>query len=74
MLYYSGSNDSRNRNSVPVLIRNVIVGSVPQFIPCSDGVVLLRIKTNYCTLNLIQIYAPRVDKDEDEIEEFFNKS
>ncbi len=39
-LYYSGSDDSRNRNSVAVLIRNEIVGLVILFIPYPDRVML----------------------------------
>ena len=42
-------------------------------VPYTDRVMLVQIKTNNCTLNLIQVYAPTVDKDEDEIEEFYNQ-
>ena len=63
MLYYSGSSDRKNRNSVAILIRNEIVGSVVQFIPYPDRVMLVQMKTNYRMFNLIQVHAPAADKD-----------
>lgn len=59
-----------NTNGVTIVIKNLIIGSVVQFIPYSGRVTLLQMKTNYRTFNLIQVYSPTADKDENEIEEF----
>ena len=37
-----------------------------------DRVMLVQMKTNNHTLNLIQVYAPMTNKDEDKREEFYN--
>lgn len=47
-------------------------GKVSEFIPYSDRMAILKLKTNPVDLNIIQVYAPNADCSNDEIESFYN--
>uniref|UniRef100_A0A8D8SJB6 Craniofacial development protein 2 n=1 Tax=Cacopsylla melanoneura TaxID=428564 RepID=A0A8D8SJB6_9HEMI len=69
-IYYSGGSDANNYYGVAVLLRPNIQKSVIDFIPISDRVMMLKLNTNFRTLNLIQVYAPTCDKPDEDVEVF----
>ena len=71
VVYYSGNEDKNHRNGVGIIITKNIEGSVINFVPFSDRLMLLQLKGNPININLIQAYAPTADKSEIEIERFY---
>ena len=73
VVYYSGNEDKNHRNEVGIIITKNIEGSVINFVPFSDRLMLLQLKSNPININLIQAYAPTADKSEIEIERFYEE-
>lgn len=71
-VYYSGNDDTQHRYGVAVILDRNVVKSVTGFIPMSERVMLLQLMTTHGKLNLIQIYAPTADKNEEELENFYS--
>ena len=69
--YYSGNNDPKHLYGVGVILNGKFTGSVLSFTPCSDRVIMLQLKTHTGIMNIIQVYAPTTDKEDDEVEEFY---
>lgn len=72
-VYYSGSTDPQHRNGVGIIVTREIKKYVKAFIPYSDRMLLLQIHAAPMDINIIQIYAPTADKDEELIEEFYDQ-
>jgi exonuclease III len=70
-MYYSGPEDKRHRNGVVFLISNDIAASAINFTPFSERCIMIRLGTNYRTMNLIQAYASTADKEDKEVENFY---
>lgn len=71
--YYSGNNNPKNLYGVGVIVDKRIAGSVMSFIPYSDRVMMLKLKTDKGNMNIIQVYAPTADKEEAEAEKFYTE-
>ncbi|KAL1447433.1 hypothetical protein WDU94_013960 [Cyamophila willieti] len=71
-IYYSGGSDVNNYYGVAILVKPNIQKSVIDFIPISDRVMMLKLNTNFRTLNLIQVYAPTRDKSDADVEAFYS--
>lgn len=71
MIYFSGGNDANHRYGVAVIVAANINHAVADFVPINDRVMLLKLKTNRGMLNIIQVYAPTLDKEDEEIEQFY---
>ncbi|RZF44528.1 hypothetical protein LSTR_LSTR002301 [Laodelphax striatellus] len=70
-VYYSGITDGSNLNGVAVMIDQSIKKAVKNFLPLSDRVMLLQLNLDIGTLNLIQVYAPTAEKEDEIIEKFY---
>lgn len=73
MIYYSGSNDTQHRNGVAVMVRKNLTKAIVNFVPFSERVMLLQIETKYRKMNIVQVYAPTADKDDEEVEQFYEQ-
>uniref|UniRef100_A0A8D8Z2U9 Craniofacial development protein 2 n=1 Tax=Cacopsylla melanoneura TaxID=428564 RepID=A0A8D8Z2U9_9HEMI len=71
-LYYSGL-DVYHYAGVGVMIDKSIRDCVLEFVPLSERAMLLRLQTNYRPMNIIQVYAPTADKDDDVIELLYDQ-
>lgn len=74
-LYYSGNtdgNDSQHLYGVAINVSEKVAKTVTGFIPISERIILLQMMTTHGRLNIIQIYAPTADKEEVEIEKFYD--
>ena len=71
VLYYSGNNDPNHYNGVATLVSSSIEKSVIDFFPISDRLMVLKINTSRRVMNIVQVYAPTNDKDDNMIEEFY---
>ena len=71
VLYYSGNNDPNHYNGVATLVSSSIAKSVIDFFPISDRLMVLKINTSRRVMNIVQVYAPTNDKDDNMIEEFY---
>ena len=56
--YYSGSNDAAHRNGVGIIVDGKYKNMVAGFVPLSERIALMRLKSGKHTLNIIQVYAP----------------
>ncbi|XP_072398266.1 uncharacterized protein [Diabrotica undecimpunctata] len=72
-LYYSGNIDNQHRRGVANIIDTKVNKSIEGFVPISERVMLLQIRTSHTKLNLIQVYAPTMDATEVEVETFYQQ-
>uniref|UniRef100_A0A8D8WNS4 Craniofacial development protein 2 n=2 Tax=Cacopsylla melanoneura TaxID=428564 RepID=A0A8D8WNS4_9HEMI len=71
--YYSGSpeSDGVNYHGVAIAVDKTINNNVKHFLPLSNRVCLLQLNAQGRHINIIQAYAPTMDKDDEEVEEFY---
>uniref|UniRef100_A0A8D8UV16 Craniofacial development protein 2 n=2 Tax=Cacopsylla melanoneura TaxID=428564 RepID=A0A8D8UV16_9HEMI len=72
-IYFSGNVDSKHLHGVAIMIDETEKHTVKNFVPLSPRVMLLQLEAYCGTLNLIQVYAPTADKDEEEVEQFYKE-
>lgn len=70
-IYYSGNNDNQHQHGVAIVLSNKISSAVTTFVPYSDRIIMVQLQAKPINVNIIQIYAPTADKDDDEIEGFY---
>lgn len=70
-IYYSGEDSSNHWNGVGFIIDHKIEKALINFIPVSDRVALLQINTKPVQMNLIQVYAPQSEYDDQTVETFY---
>ncbi|CAG9828488.1 unnamed protein product, partial [Diabrotica balteata] len=70
-IFYSGSLDGKLEHGVGVIITRKISRCILNFVPVSNRVILLQIRANPVNVNIIQIYAPTADKDDEEVETLY---
>ncbi|XP_072384382.1 uncharacterized protein [Diabrotica undecimpunctata] len=56
-----------------MILSKKVARSVTGFVPMSERIIMLQILTTHGKMNLIQIYAPTADKNEEEIENFYSE-
>lgn len=71
VIYYSGRKDSQHLHGVAIVLDGSLQRSVKNFVPFSPRVLLLQLQAYCGTLNLVQVYAPTADKDDEEVESFY---
>ncbi|XP_013174666.1 PREDICTED: craniofacial development protein 2-like [Papilio xuthus] len=57
-LFYSGSDSGHHVNGTGFLIRNSLLGNVLRFVAVSDRICLLRLKSRFSHITIINAYAP----------------
>lgn len=72
-IYTSGTRDESHRNGVAVILKKSLSDSVRNFLPLSDRVMLLQLETKPINVNIIQVYAPTTDYDDNEVELFYQQ-
>uniref|UniRef100_A0AAR5NZ92 Endonuclease/exonuclease/phosphatase domain-containing protein n=1 Tax=Dendroctonus ponderosae TaxID=77166 RepID=A0AAR5NZ92_DENPD len=72
-IYYSRTTNGKHEYGVGVIINKTIATYVTNFIPISERIMLLQIQTTPANINVIQVYAPTCQSDEDEIKEFYSQ-
>lgn len=74
-VFFSGAPNNAHKNGVAVILEDRLAQAVKGFIPFSERVMLLQLhgSTANININLIQVYAPTADKDEHEIELFYEQ-
>ncbi|XP_055377940.1 craniofacial development protein 2-like [Condylostylus longicornis] len=73
-LFYSGPDANHpKRNGVGFLISKHLKGHVNCIIPKSDRVIFMQLKTKKGNINFIQVYAPTAEKDDEEVEKFYEE-
>ena len=71
-MIYSGGED--HKNGVGIILRNEEAKSMIGYWPISDRVVMVKMQAKPFNINMIQVYAPTQDYDDENIEEFMNRS
>lgn len=71
-LYYSGNDANQHRKGVGIILSKQYVRCVMECVPLSDRMMMIKLKGSPLNVNLIQVYAPTADSDEDEIESFYH--
>lgn len=73
IFYYSGNSTKEHRRGVGVLINKKLKNSIIDFIPKSDRTLLLKVHAKPISVNILQVYAPNADCEEDDIEIFYSE-
>jgi len=72
-VFYSGNNTTNHRNGVAIIIAEKHKNCVKEFVPLSDRAMLLKLDAKPIAINIIQVYAPTADKNEDDIDKFYGE-
>ena len=70
-MIYSGG--SEHRNGVGILMKNNIAKSMVGFWAISERVIMVKLEAKPFNINIIQVYAPTQDHNEEEIETFYQQ-
>ena len=70
-MIYSGGED--HKNGVGMMLRNEVVKSLIGYWPISDRVVVVKLQAKSFNINMIQVYAPTQDYDNETIEKFYEQ-
>ncbi|KAI8436544.1 hypothetical protein MSG28_010075 [Choristoneura fumiferana] len=73
IMYYSGSEESSNLYGVGVIINSKTVKGNISFVPRSNRAMLIHIEAKPRNIDIVQLYAPTVEKSEQEIEDFYRE-
>ena len=71
-MIYSGGED--HKNGVAIILRNEVTKSMIGFWPISYRVVMVNLQAKPFNINMIQIYAPTHDYDDENIEDFYEQT
>lgn len=69
---YSGTTTGVHEQGVGMIMTNKMARCISNFIPVSPRVMLVQLQASPVNINIIQVYAPTADKDEQEIEELYH--
>lgn len=72
VLYYSGCRDGEHQHGVGIMIKKELKQYVANFVPYNERMMLIQLRTKPINTNLIQVYAPTADSDEETIEKFYS--
>lgn len=71
-VYYSGEDDdNRHSNGVGIILNKDINKAVSGFIPISDRISIVQLEAIPNKINIIAVYAPTAESDEELIEDFY---
>lgn len=71
-VYFSG-NDSSSFSGVAIAIPKKLSNAVLGYNPVSDRIMTIKIDAAPMALNIVQVYAPTGNANENEVEDFYNK-
>ena len=70
-MIYSGGED--HKNGVGIILRNEVAKSLIGYWAISDRVVMVKLQAKLFNINMIQVYAPTQDYDDENIKEFYKQ-
>ena len=70
MIYFGGED---HKNGVGIILRIEVAKSMIGYWPISDRVVMVKLQMKPFNINMIQVYAPTQDYDDENIEEFYEQ-
>ena len=70
-MIYSGG--EKHRNGVGIVMKNSVAKSMMGFWAISDRVIMMKLEAKPFNINVMQVYAPTLDHDGEEMEKFIKK-
>uniref|UniRef100_A0A8D9AHH9 Craniofacial development protein 2 n=1 Tax=Cacopsylla melanoneura TaxID=428564 RepID=A0A8D9AHH9_9HEMI len=70
--FYSGRTDGAHEDGVGIIMTQKIAAKVKNFPPISERIMLIQLENNPVNINIIQVYAPTLDKADDIVDEMYN--
>jgi len=70
-IYYAGNNEPIHYKGVGFIVARKVNDAVRNFVPQSDRVALLQLSGKGVNINIVQVYAPTSNSDEEELEVFY---
>lgn len=67
---YSGGD--KHQYGVGIMMKKSVASCMIGFWPVSDRIIMVRLKGKPFNINIIQVYAPTMEHDDDEIEKFYD--
>lgn len=69
---YSGG-EEQHENGVGIIINNNIARAMMGYIAISDRVIMMKLRGKPFNINILQVYSPTQDHDDEEIEKFYEE-
>lgn len=73
VIHYAGEDSNQHKNGVALMVAPEVAKAIRAVVQISDRVIMLQVETTSVTLNIIQVYAPTSDSDEDMIDQFYEQ-
>ncbi|XP_045496887.1 craniofacial development protein 2-like [Colias croceus] len=70
-LFYSGDSNGKHVNGVGFLIDNKVLGNVIKFVAVSDRICVIRIKSRFSHITIVNVYAPTEITDDSQKDLFY---
>jgi hypothetical protein len=67
---YSGG--EKHQHGTGIMMKKSVASCMVGFWPVSDRIIMVKLKGKPFNINIIQIYAPTTEHDDDEVENFYN--
>lgn len=72
IVYYSGEDSSKHKNGVAIVMAKETDKGVKNVVPFSDRILMVQIQSTTINVNILQVYAPTQDYEQEEIEKFYH--
>lgn len=72
-VYYSGKETNKHQHGVGMILDEHFSRFVNNYVPISERILLIQMNTTPIKLNILQVYAPTAEKEEEEVEEFYEE-
>ena len=69
--FYSGG--ETHNYGVGILMKKELAGAVKTWWPVTDRIIYMKLQGSPIDINIIQVYAPTSDHDDDSVEDFYQK-
>lgn len=71
VVYYAGADGAQHKNGVAIIVTNKVAKAVKNFTPISDRITMVQMATTTVDINIIQVYAPTSDAEEEQVDKFY---
>ncbi|KAI5724057.1 hypothetical protein M8J76_014882 [Diaphorina citri] len=69
--FYSGRADGKHEEGVGMIMTKEVAACVRTFTPISERILLIQLEGRPVNINIIQVYAPTLDKPDETVEEMY---
>ena len=70
---YLGREDGSHRSGVAMMMSKRAESALIEWVPVNERIIKARFHSKYIKLTVIQVYAPTMESEEEEVDQFYNQ-